>query len=60
MKIVCPGGLFPYQVHIKPNVSFTVFAENIEPYDGADIGVQLNRFIGAVSRVINRFDEEFS
>jgi hypothetical protein len=59
-KVVCPGGLFPYKVGLKPDLSFSVFAEDVEPYEGADIGVQLDRFIGAVRRVIDRFNEEFS
>ncbi len=58
-KIICPGGLFPYQVDIKPNLAFAVSVEDVEPYDRADIGVQLDRFIAAVARVIERFDEEF-
>ena len=60
IKIVCSGGLFPYKVSVKPNLAFSVSAENIEHYDGADMGVQLDRFIGAVSHVIDRFDKEFS
>lgn len=59
-RVVCPGGLNPYKVSLEPKLSFTVSVEDVEPYEGAHIGVQLDRFIGAVERVIDRFDEEFS
>lgn len=60
IKVVCPGELFPYKVNVKPKLSFGVSAEDIEPYGGADIGIQLDRFMCAVEHVIDRFDSEFA
>jgi hypothetical protein len=59
-QVVCPGGLFPYEVCVEPHLAFTVFAEDVAPYEGQNLGIQLDRFIGAVKYVIGRFEEEFA
>src|SRR6185437_5378763 len=43
IKIICPGGLFPYKVNFKPDFTFTVRAEGIRLYGGDHIGIQLDR-----------------
>jgi len=60
IRVVCPGGLFPYKLRLKPNLPFSIFVEDIEPYGGENIGVQLDRFIQAVQHVVDRFDSEFA
>jgi hypothetical protein len=60
IKLAHPSGLLVYDLAIKPNLFFTISAEDVEMYEGADLDVQLDRFIAAVGLVIDRFDEEFS
>lgn len=60
LKVLCPGGLIPYHLRIKTSLKFEVSVEDIQFYDGDDLGVQLGRFIKAVEHVIDRFDAEFA
>lgn len=47
----------PYE--IQTNVSFEVWSEDIPRYDATDIGAHLiERFVEAIERVIERFEEE--
>ena len=57
-KVVGIGGLLPYKVSLEPYLRFSVFAEDIESYEGTGIGVELDRFIAATEHVISRFEEE--
>ncbi len=60
LKVALPGGLIPYKVRLKTSLSFEVTAEDIQLYDGDNIGVQIGRFIQAVEMVLVRFQAEFS
>ncbi|HEY0796451.1 MAG TPA: hypothetical protein VGD64_11780 [Acidisarcina sp.] len=59
IKVVGPGGMLPYGIYVEPKFTFRVFVEGVEDYEGKGIGDCLGRFVGAVERVIDRFDEEF-
>jgi hypothetical protein len=45
---------------LQTDLALEVLAEDVEPYEDRDIGTQLMRFLTAVERVIERFEEEFN
>lgn len=58
LKIECPGGLIPYYVRLEAHVSIDISVEDIEMYEGKNLAVQLTRFVHAVHRAIDKFEEE--
>lgn len=60
LKVLLPGGLVPYHVRLKTNITFDISVESVRSYDGDGIAVQLARFLQAVELVINRFESEFA
>lgn len=45
---------------LQIDLALEMLSEDVEPYDNRDIGTQLKRFLTAVERVIERFEEEFN
>jgi hypothetical protein len=45
---------------LQTDLTLEILAEDVEPYENRDIGTQLMRFLTAVERVIERFEEEFN
>jgi hypothetical protein len=45
---------------LQTELTLEILAEGVEPYEDRDIGTQLMRFLTAVERVIERFEEEFN
>jgi hypothetical protein len=44
---------------LQTDLTLEILAEDVEPYENRDIGIQVMRFLSAVERVIERFEEEF-
>lgn len=59
LKIESPGGLIPYHVSLKTNITLEVVVEDIFIYEGERIGDQLLRFTEAVRHTINVFERAF-
>lgn len=59
LKIECAGGLAPYQVRLNAKATFDIAVEDVELYNGEPLIFQLERFLQAVDRTINRFEAEF-
>ncbi len=60
IRVECPGGLSPYTVRLKAKVAFDMSVEDVELHEGKNISFQLERFLQAVGRVIDKFDAELS
>ena len=56
-KVITASGIFPEKVRLGTNVRVEISVEQIELYNGQNLGMQLQRFIQAVSMVIEKFEE---
>ena len=59
MKVECAGGITPYHVRLRANVTFEILFEGFDLYSGEGMGIQLQRFAKAVAHTIARFEAEF-
>jgi hypothetical protein len=56
-QIITASGIFPQKIHLSTNIRIDIFVEQIELYNGENLGIQLQRFIQAVGMVIEKFEK---
>jgi hypothetical protein len=55
--LITDSGIFPEKIRLGMNVKIEISVEQVELYNGENLGVQLQRFLQAVDIVISRFEE---
>ncbi len=59
LRIECDGGLLPYHVRFQAEIVFDITVEGVQPCDGENVMVQLDRFLAAVEHTIKKFESYF-
>jgi hypothetical protein len=58
-KVETADGAMVKKGNLQTDLTFDILSEGITPYENQGTGIQMVRFMAAVERVIERFEEEF-